>query len=258
MNYLKLFAIATFAVAAILYMASSEEHTAIVGEQDYDLGKFVKISVNISTDMKVQVGEEYSLDVKADVKDLKNIKVFVKGHTLVIKSKKPHGNSWYGDTPEIRITLPLLKKFTINGASDVEIQGIHGSYFVVIMNGNGNIDFEGNTEELVAVINGSGSLTSKSYGARESKVEINGSGSVDLSGKCKTLEVEINGSGDFDAKDYKCKEVEVRIIGSGDLKVNASLFVGIDVTGSGDVDVYGDPKYVKDRSYKKNHEVTIH
>lgn len=257
MNYLKLFGIATFAVAAILYMASSEEHTAIIGEQDYDLGEYVKISVNISTDMAVRAGEEYSLNVKAHEKDLKNIKIYVKGHTLVIKSRKAYNNSWHGDRPEITISLPLLKKFTVNGSSDVEIRDIHGRYFIVIMNGSGAIDFEGHTEELVTVINGSGNLSSGSYDARESLVEINGSGAVALAGNCKTLEVEINGSGNFAGEDYKCIEVEVDILGSGDLDVYASEALEVDVMGSGDVNVYGNPKHIRDQSRKKN-RITIH
>ncbi len=255
MNYLKLFGIAAFAIGAILYLASSDDYVVVVGDQDYDLDKYLKISVNISTDMKVRVGKGYSLNVKADEKDLKNIKIYVKGHTLVIK-KKDYNSLWYGDRPEITITLPTLKKFTLNGTSDVEIEDIHGSYFVVVMNGSGTINFEGSTEELMAVINGSGSMSSSSYGVRESKVEINGTGSIKLEGKCKTLDLEINGTGGFSGKDYRCEEVEVSIIGSGDPEVYASESIEVDVMGSGDVNVYGKPKKVMDFSRKKSH-VTI-
>lgn len=256
MNYLKLFGIAAFAIGTILYLASSDDHVVVVGDQKYDLGEYVKISVNISSDVKVQAGEDYSLNVKAHENDLKNIRIYVKGHTLVIK-KKPYDRRWKGDRPEITITLPRLEKFTLNGTSDVEIQDIHGRFFMVAMNGSGTINFEGSSEELKAVINGSGTMSSTSYDARESRVDINGSGSVELAGKCKTLAVEINGSGRFSGKDYRCEDVEVNSVGSGDIEVNASAVVEVDVTGSGDVNVYGKPKQVKDRSRKKNH-VTIH
>lgn len=257
MNYLKLFGVATFAIGAILYLASADDYEVVVGDQDYDLDKYVKISVNISTDMKVMAGEDYGLNIKADEKDLENIQIYVKGHTLVIKSKHSFNTSWHGDRPEITVTMPLLKKFTLNGTSDVEIEGIHGKFFMVVMNGSGSIDFEGASNELRAEINGSGSLTSESFAAEENMVEINGSGSVAMAGKCITLDVEINGSGDFDGKDYKCSEVEIDIIGSGDLEVYASEMLVVDVMGSGDVNAYGNPKHVKELSRKKNH-ITIH
>lgn len=257
MNYLKLFGIAAFAVGAILYLAADEDHMVVVGKQDYDLGEYVKISVNISTDMKVKAGDDYSLNIKADKKDLRNIKIYVKGQTLVIK-KKNYDSSWHGDRPEIMISLPQLKKFTLNGTSDVEIKNIHGSYFIAVMNGSGTVNFEGKAEELKAVINGSGSMNSRSFGVREALIEINGSGFVDMAGKCKTLEVEINGSGDFAGKNFRCEEVETNIMGSGNINVYASYSLEVDVTGSGDVNVYGKPEHVKDMSDRKNHHVTIH
>ncbi|PCI51521.1 MAG: hypothetical protein COB49_01515 [Alphaproteobacteria bacterium] len=256
MNYMKLFGIAAFAIGAILYMASSDDHMVVMGEQDYGLDEFIKVSVNILADVNVQVGKDYGLNVKADEKDLKYIKIYVKGQTLVIENKKNHFSSWYGDPPEITISMPKMKKITLNGSADVDIKDIHGSYFIVVVNGSGQVDFEGSSEELKVEVNGSGSLSSASFNARESQIDVNGSGSVALAGECRELEVNIYGSGNFAGKNYKCNDVDAVIFGSGDLDVFASGSLEVDVKGAGEVNVYGKPMHVKDRTDKKSH-VTI-
>jgi hypothetical protein len=253
MNYLKLFGIAAFAIGAILYMASGEEHDLVIGQQNYDLGEYVNISEGSAAHVIVRVGEDYALNVNADEKDLALLKVYVRGQTLVIENKRSVFNSWGGPKPEITISLPKLKKYTVNGSSDVVIEGIHGSIFKAVINGSGQIKFTGGSEELKAQINGSGGLLSPSFETVESDISINGSGEVKISGKCKNLDVEINGSGDFAAKDFICEKVEVDIAGSGDLVVYASAAIDVDVDGSGDVYVYGNPDKVIDRSRKKNH-----
>ena len=253
MSYLKLFGIAAFAIGAILYMASGEEHDLIMGQQDYDLGEYVNISESSAAHVTVRVGGDYGLDVNADAKDLALLKVYVRGQTLVIEKKQSVFNSWNGPRPEITISLPKLKKYTVNGSSDVVIEGIHGSFFKAVINGSGQIKFTGGSEELKAQINGSGNLISPSFETVDGDISINGSGEVRMSGKCRSLEIEINGSGDFSAKDFICEKVEVDIAGSGNITVYASEALDVDVAGSGDVNVYGNPDKVIDRSRKKNH-----
>ncbi len=257
MNYLKLFGLATLAIGTILYLASADEHRVVMGDQVSDLSDYTKISVNTSTDLKVRVGEAYGLHVKADEKDLKFLKIYIKGQTLVIEHKKKFFKRWRGDRPKIDITLPRLIKFTLNGSSDAHIEGIHGYYFQVAVNGSGRVDFSGATRELQLEVNGSGDVVSPSFDFQEGEIEISGSGTVDMSGECGYLELELHGSGDFAGQDFKCDEIEVEIIGSGDAKVFVRGLVEVDVMGSGKVDVYGNPKKIRDRSHKKNH-VTVH
>ncbi len=253
MSYLKLFGVAAFAIGAILYLASSDEHKVIVGEQNYILTEYVHISDSSSTYMKVRAGEEYSLNIKADERDLETFKIYVKGHTLVIEKKQTKYDSWHGDRPEISITLPKLKKFTLNGSSDVEIEGIHGDFFKAVVNGSGVINFDGASKELTAIINGTGSLHGKPYKSLESAIIISGNGSAGLSGNCKLLEIEIKGSGEFYGKDYKCNMVGMEIIGNGEIEVYASELVDVDVLGYAKIHVYGKPEKVIDRTENNNH-----
>lgn len=127
------------------------------------------------------------MNIAADEKDLENLKIYVKGQTLVIENKEKYFNKWRGDNLTIAIDLPKLKKFTLNGPSDATISGLHGDLFKVVVNGSGNVDFEGATNELKAEINGSGSLKSQLYETDRGSLEINGSGSASLVGACRSL-----------------------------------------------------------------------
>lgn len=253
MNYLKLFGIAAFAIAVILYMASAEEHKVVMGDQDFDLGDFTKIRADISADLNIRADQPYALNVRADENDLKRLKIYVKGQTLVIENKRAVFNSWKGERPVITIGLPLLKKMTINGNSDAVINSVHGSFFKLGLNGSGSVVFDGASEELKVEINGSGDASSTSFDAKENEVEINGSGTIALVGDCENLEIEINGAGDFQGQNFKCSRVEIDILGSGDVDIFAVDSLEVEVIGSGDVNVYGNPKKVTDHSSKKNH-----
>ena len=257
MNYLKLFGIAAFAIGAILYMASADDHDLVMGDQDYELGEYVKISVNLAADIGVQVDDDYAINVRADEMDLKNLKIYVKGQTLVIERRESLFKPWHGKKPNIMISLPKLKKITLNSSADIDIDAVHGRYFKAVVNGSGSIDFTGKSDELVAVVNGSGEVNATSYEATETSVNINGSGEVALAGSCETLTVEVNGSGNLAGQDYICEMVEVEIMGSGDSAVYARDMIEVDVMGSGEVTVYGKPDKVIDRSRKKNH-ILIH
>jgi len=253
MGYLKLFGIAAFAIGAILYLASDDDHRVVAGEQAYDLGEFVKITVNSSADLNVRSGADYGLNVMADEEDLKNLKIYVKGQTLVIAHKKDVFNFARGPRAKITVSLPLLEKFTLNSSSDVMIKDIQGSSFKLVLNGSGNILFEGASETFKAAVNGTGSLNGTAFDVQESVLTINGSGAATMAGKCGTLEIDVNGSGDFTGREFICDKVEVDITGSGDIDIYARESVDVDVIGSGDVNVYGNPKYIKDRSREKTH-----
>ncbi len=255
MTYLKLFGIATFAIGAILYLASAEDHNVVMGEQDYDLGEYSKISVNISAKLEVVSGEDYRLNVSASEEVLKTLKIYVKGQTLVLGNRGPAMDMGPDDHAEIAIHLPYLKKITINGSADADVKDVHGKIFKAIMNGTGNIEFDGESKTLILQINGSGDLSSTSFIAEESMVEINGSGDISLAGVCETLEVETNGSGNFYGADFKCEEVEASTVGSGDIDVFARDSLEVKAIGSGDVTAYGKPKNVTDYSDRKTHLV---
>lgn len=260
MKYLKLFGITTLIIAAVLYMAADKEIAYegpfVSAAEHFEEGEFSKINLNIrSSQAVVTVGKPYSINIKADPEDLKNIELKVEDGKLTIKKKKRSWGGWHGGNPEIAISLPYLESFAINGSSDASISGIKGEKFSAEINGSGDLSFEGKSGLLFARINGSGNMKIPEYDAKHIKININGSGDISLDGECERMGIQINGSGDLDSKGFSCKQVDVGINGSGDLSVFASASIEANVSGSGEIHVYGNPSKVIDHSRKKNHIV---
>ncbi|MCF8473148.1 MAG: DUF2807 domain-containing protein [Emcibacter sp.] len=255
MGYLKLFGIATFAIGMILYLASADDHKIVKGEQHYPIGDYEKISVDIPADLNIIVGQDYSLNIEADEKDIENLRLYVKGQTLVLEYKKGYSNGWQRHTPKITMSLPLLRKITLNSSAMAKIESILGNSFKAVINGSGTIDISGESEALQIEINGSGTLRSASFQTKESDVHIDGSGLVVLKGDCDKLSIDINGSGEFSGKNFICHTADVDISGSSNIEVYASDTLEVDVSGSGDVNVFGHPKQIRDHSDKKKHVI---
>jgi len=232
---------------------------ALAVERTFDLDKFKEIRIDARANLDVSVGGKQSVKIDADQEILDKLNVVVKGDTLVIKHKKNRHHDHYsrGKSPKVTISMALLEKLTINGSSDAKIDGIKGKIFALRINGSGDVNFSGKSTDLDISINGSGDVKSTKYHAENIDASINGSGDVFLAGKCKSLDLGISGSGDFSGKDFKCADVRARISGSGDVVTYASQSLDMRSSGSSDMDVYGDPKTIKNRSSGSS-ELNVH
>lgn len=74
------------------------------------------------------------------------------------------------------------------------------------------------------------------------KTQVTGSGEVRLAGKAIVHEVQVSGEGDLFAFDMDTEVTKAQISGNGNLKINAIESVDVQVSGSGDVFLKGDPK----------------
>jgi len=238
---------ALFAMAAVMSVARAES-------RELSLNKYSKISVYIPVDMIVSVGQKQSFKMDGRAEDMAKIIASVKDDTLILKKKKNAGR-----IRKVNITIALknLKKFTINSSADAKIHNVDSKSFDLVINGSGDVVMDGKSDELGVEINGSGDVASKSFNAGNISLETNGSGDITLAGKCRNLDVEINGSGDFSGRNLTCAKVAIDISGSGDGTVFASDSVRINTSGSSDVNVYGNPKSVRNQS-SGNSDLTIH
>jgi len=73
---------------------------------------------------------------------------------------------------------------------------------------------------------------------------ITGSGAILLEGRVDLHEIEVTGSGDVGASCLKARDTEVHISGSGDVRVTALETVFGQISGSGDLEIAGDPHLI--------------
>lgn len=183
-------------------------------EETHNIKDFTKIRVTGVYELDVQVGEDFSVFTSGKHKDVEDMKVYLKGSTLVLAQNEDGKKSinWNGrknkNNSGIRavITMPSLTGLDITGIGGGEIKGIKAD----------NLD-----------------------------IEVAGISGMELSGTCGTLDVDMAGLGELDAENLKCENVDVDLAGMGEVSVYATKSVSADAAGMGSIDVYGNPKDVE-------------
>lgn len=255
---IKLTGVSLVALSAALYVSSISKVMAEDITKNSDLNGFSKISLNVSSDIKISMGKNYSIVLTGDDERIGNTKLEVKNDTLKISHEKRNMRYDRDQKMLITVVMPNIEAMRINGSGDGEITGVDNKSLVLQINGAGDLDVSGKTESLDIGINGSGDIRMDEVDGKDVKVSINGSGDVELDGgSCSTLEIDIRGSGDVSAKNMQCNDVNVDVSGSGDSAVFASNKLTFDSHGSGNVDVYGKPKTVLDNEARRRSRIRI-
>lgn len=73
------------------------------------------------------------------------------------------------------------------------------------------------------------------------QVVLFGSGDIRLTGKVSVLALGLKGSGDIDAEELDAHGATIMLQGSGDIRANVSEKVSIELSGSGDISIAGNP-----------------
>lgn len=226
-------------------VATALSPLASAATREITLASFSKVNVNVPIDFVVAVGKKQSFTMEGPDEVLALIKVEVKDGTLDIRKKKRFKII---ERISVKISMENLTKFVINGASDGKISNVDSKIFALKINGSGDVVIEGKSDELTVTINGSGDVKSQSFNSAELSANINGSGDIALAGECEKLDLSIRGSGNFSGRKLTCASVNARIRGTGNATFYASSALEIRTNGSSDVNVYGNPESIRNRS----------
>lgn len=210
--------------AALLTMVPAAAHAWSGGEtkgdgtkvtQPRQVAPFTSVRVVGSLDAAVKVGGAQSVSVTIDQNLQPLVFTEVSDDTLVVRTKDA---SWDGKGV-VEITVPALRGFTIEGSSDVTIEGGQGDLQLKI-SGSGDLRWSGSVARLDA--------------------SISGSGDMKLEGTAEHASLSVAGSGDVKAGGLTAKGAAISLAGSGDVELTldgGSLSVSI--AGSGDVVWHG-------------------
>lgn len=93
-------------------------------------------------------------------------------------------------------------------------------------------------------VTGSGTIRVKRMEGESLSVRLTGSGDVKLHGRVESLSVTKTGSGEVEAHKLRAQNVNVTSSGSGDMTVCVNDSLSGLSTGSGDIEVYCEPKRI--------------
>lgn len=212
----------------------------IVGEDSRPITREVRaVDLSGPIDLTLRYGAQPALVVRGEQRLLANIETSQEGRVLhigtrgiVLRHRQPI---------EVELTLPALDRVGVDGSGDTRINGFSGETIEVELNGSGSIDFNGRYRQAKAVVHGTGRLALDAGNGDSVEAELTGSGTIALAGAARSFQAESNGSSTLDAQRLRAENVKVRQTGSGNASVTASATLAAAVSGSGDVDVYGNP-----------------
>lgn len=205
---------------AVLYgVASSNsayamrDHSKTV-TQTRDVAAFTKIIVKGAIELELTAGREQSVTVTTRDKYQEKLETYVEDGTLIIDMSDDDDDDKtfnFGDDEdyEVEINVETLAGIEILGAVDAELHDIKAEDFML---------------------------------------DLRGAADLEIEGSCGTFTLDMRGAGDIDADDFECKTVNVDVRGAGAASVYASESVDADVSGVAVVNVYGNPKNVKQDS----------
>lgn len=191
-------------------------------------------------DLRLRYGSAPSLEVRGEARLLDNIDVSPDGEVLhigirgmVLNHRRPL---------EVELVLPQLESVKVDGSGESTVNGFSGERIDVRMEGSGSLRFNGRFRQVDAALSGSGELDLNGGSAIE-RVDavLTGSGHMTVVGGTRELHANASGSGALDARHLRADKVAVSQTGSGHSEVHARESVAASISGSGDIEVTGNP-----------------
>lgn len=156
---------------------------------------------------------------------LKYIETTVKSGTLIVKETED-APTFFANIGKVKIYIPAQKVYsiTLNGSGDVETNNftLKQTDFELNLNGSGNVG--------LAVV------------CKKMSITGNGSGDINLKGSANMDAINLSGSGDLNLFDFKTDSTQISLAGSGQINIFAHKYLGVAISGSGEVAYKGNPK----------------
>lgn len=189
--------------------------------------------------LTLRQGSASSLEVRGEQRLLANVDTTVEGNTLHIG---PRGILLRHRQPiEVTLVLPTLERLHLGGNGQHSVSGFSGDSIDVNVEGSAGLRFHGRYREIEAALHGTGEVELTGGNAERVNADVQGAGHMTLVGGARELHAEIAGSGELDARHLRAEKVELSHQGSGTSAVYASKRVQVEMAGSGNVTVYGNP-----------------
>lgn len=182
---------------------------------------FDKVASSGPFEVHITKGYDHEVIVSADENLIGYIETYVSNGVLYIDVE---------DFTSLRNELPIEIFVTTDDLEGIKLSGsgiITSDYFI--------------SDEMDILLSGSGDIIT-ACDADEVEATITGSGIIEISGICNEADFEISGSGDIRAANLNTLDCYCKTPGSGDTWISAENFLGVRISGSGNVYYYGFPK----------------
>ncbi|MBT5187114.1 MAG: hypothetical protein HOM01_09920, partial [Kordiimonadaceae bacterium] len=162
-------------LTAALYAATVVTSPAQDTTETFDISGFTEVELSTSADLKITIGDEYSVTLTGDASRIESTEFDLSGDELEISSNRRF--SFFGRSEKgylnIAITMPNIEAMEINGSGDAEIIGVDNEELFLNVNGSGDLYVTGKSEKVDIEINGSGDIEMDEVTGNDVDIEIN-------------------------------------------------------------------------------------
>jgi len=191
-------------LAALTLALTLASLPALADEQSRTAPAFTSIDLKGPISIDVQAGKAQAISVRGTPKFVAMVVTEVVDGELRVYLRDKEMKKISGD-PRVTVTVPVLRKFSMEGAGETVLRNITGERF---------------------------------------DVNYRGAGSMTIAGAVRQLKLQAQGVGEVDARKLIAQDADVNFQGIGSVEIHASGTLDAKVQGMGELTYYGHPKTV--------------
>ena len=193
-----------------------------VSEYPYDLTDFDSIRIEGTFDTEIVQAESYKVTVTASASLLKNLDVSKNGTTLEIRHSRHIGWRAALSRPKAQISLPVLKKLRLSGATKTVMNGFTSpESFNLKMSGASYL---------------SGDITAES-----AEMDLSGASYAGISGAIRDAIVKASGANRLDLRDLVIENAAVKLSGASRMTAHITGRLDARLSGASHFGWVGEP-----------------
>lgn len=194
---------------------------------------FDALDVSGAVDLRIEQGDEYTVELIGSSREKDRYRVFKDGNKLVIDLEENHRFSWKNnvvtnfDEMRINITMPTLRKLNLKGAGKISLKGFNEKETDLKVIGAMKVRGDINVENL--------------------SIEISGASEVNLSGIGQRLNAEVQGASKLNAYDFEVRNARIDVNGVSRAKVHVTGTLEMEESFASEVAYRGSPRVIRNR-----------
>jgi Putative auto-transporter adhesin, head GIN domain len=165
--------------------------SGVVATEPRDVESFGVIELAGASNVSVRLGGDRSVVVEADDNLVPLVETDVRDAVLVVRTR---GSFTSANETRVLVTVPVLGGIRLSGTGAVDIEGIEGITFDVVLSGSGTITASGSTDELTASVSGVGSAMLDGLEAGHVVATVSGAGKLEVRATDR-LDATVSGAG---------------------------------------------------------------
>jgi hypothetical protein len=196
---------------------------------------FSKVSFGVSGNLYINIGPDFKVVLEGDKDILRDILTEVSNGKLVIKKDNWRFNM--NEKVTVYVTMPELKGLGVSGSGKAEIKDVI------------------KTSDMNLSVSGSGKLYTSDLILSNLDCSISGSGDIIIGGNGSTskADISISGSGNYSGEQLKIGLADISVSGSGNCTCNVTESLKASISGSGNVNYFGNSAKVDARVSGSGH-----